>query len=59
MVALCISHTNGTTQPLKGIGTLLDFRGFLDMRYSVLAIGAFVTMLGQFVPYYYISMSIS
>jgi hypothetical protein len=33
----------------------LDFKGFGDRRYAVLAAGAFVAMLGQFVPYYYIS----
>ena len=41
--------------PMKGWKTLLDFQGFLDIRYTVLALGAFVTMLVNFVPYYYIS----
>ena len=33
---------------------LLDFRGFLDARYTVLAIGSFVASLGLYIPYYYI-----
>ncbi|KAF2273514.1 MFS general substrate transporter [Westerdykella ornata] len=55
IVALCISSTKSIQQPLSKLSELLDFRGFLDSRYSVLALGAFVTMLGQFVPYYYIT----
>ncbi|KAJ4291657.1 hypothetical protein N0V90_009552 [Kalmusia sp. IMI 367209] len=42
-------------QPLKSIKNLMDLKGFLDRRYSVLAAGAFIAMLGQFIPYYYIS----
>lgn len=38
------------------MGRLLDFKGFLDRRYTVLAVGAFVAMLGQFIPYYYVGM---
>jgi hypothetical protein len=59
IIAICISRTNGITKPMQGISTLLDFKGFLDARYSVLALGAFITMLGQFVPYYYISPCIT
>lgn len=40
--------------PMRKFSALFDFSGFLDARYAVLAVGAFVTMLGQFVPYYYI-----
>ena len=55
MAAIAISYTNMPKQPLKSVKNLLDLRGFLDRRYSVLAVGAFIAMLGQFIPYYYIS----
>jgi MCP family monocarboxylic acid transporter-like MFS transporter 10 len=54
-VALSISSTKQDAGPLRSWKRLIDFEGFLDRRYSVLAVGAFVAMLGQFVPYYYIS----
>ncbi|KAF1976428.1 MFS general substrate transporter [Bimuria novae-zelandiae CBS 107.79] len=61
IIALCyatatlISFTNMPKQRLCSAKTLFDIQGFADRRYSVLAIGAFIAMLGQFVPYYYIS----
>lgn len=54
-IAILISSTNMPRQRLKSVKGLVDLRGFLDRRYSVLAVGAFIAMLGQFVPYYYIS----
>ncbi|KAF2009488.1 MFS general substrate transporter [Aaosphaeria arxii CBS 175.79] len=54
-IALSISWTKLPPKPLRGAGQLFDFKGFLDKRYSVLAVGAFVAMLGQYVPYYYIT----
>lgn len=55
VVALSISSPKLDAEPLKSWKRLLDFNGFLDRRYSVLAAGSFAAMLGQFVPYYYIS----
>ncbi|KAF2684267.1 MFS general substrate transporter [Lentithecium fluviatile CBS 122367] len=55
VVALSISSTKHIAEPFKSWKRLLDFKGFLDQRYAVLAAGAFLAMLGQFVPYYYIT----
>ena len=57
IVAILISSTNIPGRRLSSLSALFDMKGFLDRRYSVLAVGAFVTMLGQFLPYYYISTS--
>jgi MCP family monocarboxylic acid transporter-like MFS transporter 10 len=54
-IALSISSNEHETEPLGSWKRLLDFTGFLDRRYAVLAAGAFLAMLGQFIPYYYIS----
>ncbi|KAF2865909.1 major facilitator superfamily domain-containing protein [Massariosphaeria phaeospora] len=53
-MAFFLSTRKYGPRPLTKIWTLLDFRGFRDRRYSVLTFGAFIAMLGQFVPYYYI-----
>lgn len=41
----------------KGIHVdqLLDYRGFLDVRYAVLAAGRFIAQLGLWIPGFYIS----
>jgi MCP family monocarboxylic acid transporter-like MFS transporter 10 len=36
-------------------GALIDFRGFYDLRYTVLCIGTFFAILGLWIPSYYIS----
>lgn len=54
-IALFISSAKPIAKPSRRLSDILDFRGFLDKRYSVLALGGFISMLGQFVPYYYIS----
>ncbi|KAH7119734.1 major facilitator superfamily domain-containing protein [Dendryphion nanum] len=54
VIAFFISWTKMPTRPLQ-LQALFDFKGFADSRYFVLAIGAFLAMLGQFVPYYYMS----
>jgi hypothetical protein len=36
-------------------GVLIDFRGFLDLRYTILCIGTFFAILGLWIPSYYIS----
>ncbi|PVI06267.1 MFS general substrate transporter [Periconia macrospinosa] len=54
-IALLVSFWDIPSHAEKSLRKFLDFRGFLDRRYSVLCAGAFIAMLGQFVPYYYIS----
>ncbi|OJD29981.1 uncharacterized protein BKCO1_680003 [Diplodia corticola] len=41
-------------KPTLAASSLLDFRGYKDPRYLVLAIGNFVATLGVYVPNYYI-----
>ncbi|KAJ8514460.1 hypothetical protein ONZ45_g8006 [Pleurotus djamor] len=41
-------------KPFKGVRSLVDFGGFKDPRYSVLAIGCVLVNLGLYSPYYYI-----
>ncbi|KAF4568336.1 hypothetical protein EYR40_010261 [Pleurotus pulmonarius] len=41
-------------KPLKGMRYLIDFGGFKDPRYSVLAVGCVLVNLGLYSPYYYI-----
>ncbi|KAF2132196.1 MFS general substrate transporter [Dothidotthia symphoricarpi CBS 119687] len=60
-IAVCYSIALGisTSKPSgksirRNCGSLLDFRGFLDTRYSVLCIGAFFCQAGQWIPSYYI-----
>jgi hypothetical protein len=55
VAAISISHTKIPKQTSISLKRLFDLQGFHDRRYSVLAIGAFIAMLGQFIPYYYIS----
>lgn len=59
-VLYSISVTISTSKPIgkdqsRNCGALIDFRGFLDLRYAVLCIGGFFAQLGQWIPSYYIS----
>lgn len=56
LAAICISRTkHQPVKPQKSLGgNLLDFNGFKDPRYLILAIGSFVASLGLYVPYYYV-----
>ncbi|KAH9868782.1 hypothetical protein J1614_007856 [Plenodomus biglobosus] len=45
------SHVKGTP---RNCSLLVDFRGFLDRRYSVLCIGIWFAVLGMWIPSYYI-----
>ena len=38
-----------------GGACLVDFRGFLDLRYAVLCVGTWFAVLGLWLPAYYIS----
>jgi hypothetical protein len=53
-LAISTSRPAGKDQP-RNCGALIDFRGFLDLRYAVLCIGGFFAQLGQWIPSYYIS----
>jgi hypothetical protein len=55
-IALYISTSKPSKQAGKmSFGVLIDFRGFLDLRYTVLCIGTFFAILGLWIPSYYIS----
>ncbi|KAF3034107.1 hypothetical protein E8E11_004465 [Didymella keratinophila] len=54
-LAISTSRPVGKDQP-RNCGALIDFRGFLDLRYAVLCIGGFFAQLGQWIPSYYIKM---
>lgn len=56
MIALLIStskpsHAKGSR---RNCSSLIDFRGFLDRRYSVLCVGTWFAVLGMWIPSYYI-----
>ncbi|KAH7402870.1 major facilitator superfamily domain-containing protein [Pyrenochaeta sp. MPI-SDFR-AT-0127] len=54
-IALCISTSlpSGTSNPRR-CGALIDFRGFLDLRYAVFCVGTWFSVLGLYIPSYYI-----
>jgi hypothetical protein len=55
-VAILISRSKPSAQESKRwYGSLIDFRGFLDLRYTILCIGTFFAILGLWMPSYYIS----
>jgi hypothetical protein len=56
-VAILISKPKLPFQPLRSARELLDFNGFKDARYSVLALASIVGNFGLYVPYYYIGES--
>lgn len=58
LAAILMSRTketpSNTPTVRRSLATLLDFSGYKDPRYLVLAIGCFTASLGLYVPYYYI-----
>lgn len=54
LVAMVVSRARYPPKRLASLADLLDFRGFLDLRYSCLAAGAVVGSLGVYVPFYYL-----
>ncbi|KAK0653681.1 Aspyridones efflux protein apdF [Lasiodiplodia hormozganensis] len=56
LVAMAVSRTKEAPKPptTSIVSSLLDFNGYKDPRYLVLAIGNFVATLGLYVPNYYI-----
>ncbi|GME35071.1 Major facilitator superfamily [Neofusicoccum parvum] len=57
LISMAVSRTK---EPPKAptakavVNSLLDFKGYKDPRYLMLAIGNFVATLGLYIPYYYI-----
>ncbi|ETS74031.1 hypothetical protein PFICI_13897 [Pestalotiopsis fici W106-1] len=56
-VAIAISPSGNPKRKMKSIKDLLDYRGFLDIRYACLAAGAVASNLGTYVPFYYLGKS--
>ncbi|KAK2758472.1 hypothetical protein CKAH01_05520 [Colletotrichum kahawae] len=53
-LAIVVSSSKQPKRKLKSLGGLLDYKGFLDIRYSCLSAGAVIASLGVYVPFYYI-----
>lgn len=56
-LAIVVSSSKQPKRKLKSLRSLLDYRGFLDIRYSCLSAGAVIASLGVYVPFYYIGES--
>jgi MCP family monocarboxylic acid transporter-like MFS transporter 10 len=55
-VALFLSTSKPNIPDEKsGRAALIDYRGFLDIRYTILCVGTFFSILGLWIPSYYIS----
>ncbi|KAL7928086.1 MFS general substrate transporter [Trichoderma chlorosporum] len=52
--AIVISPPGSPKKKVRSIKDLLDYRGFLDIRYACLAAGAVASNLGTYVPFYYL-----
>ncbi|KAH4421506.1 hypothetical protein HBH92_001690 [Parastagonospora nodorum] len=52
-LALCMSKSKPQGQDGRR-AALIDFRGFLDIRYTILCAGTFFAILGLWIPSYYI-----
>lgn len=49
-LAMAVSRASHGPRKMKGVGGLLEYRGFLDVRYACLSAGAVVASLGVYVP---------
>lgn len=55
-IALCISSSRQSKDSdRKSWRSLVDFKGFLDIRYAVLCVGTWFAILGLWIPSYYMS----
>jgi MFS family permease len=54
VAAMCVSRAKYPPKQLQSASDLLDFNGFRDIRYALLALCAVIANLGLYVPYYYI-----
>lgn len=55
-IAIAICRPARPRTKLVSLRDLLDYRGFLDIRYTCLSAGAVIASLGIYVPFYYIGM---
>ncbi len=51
---MAVSRTRLPHKPMKKASDLVDFEGFKDARYWVLAVGSFLVNLGLYSPYFYV-----
>ncbi|KAK7736072.1 hypothetical protein SLS63_003593 [Diaporthe eres] len=54
-IAIAICRPARPRTKLVALRHLLDYRGFLDIRYACLSVGAVISSLGVYVPFYYIA----
>lgn len=52
--AILISRTRLPRKPMQRVKELVDFQGYKDTCYTLLAIGSFIVSLGVYSPYNYI-----
>ena len=53
---MLVSKTRLPRKSMCKLADLVDFDGFKDPRYYVLAIGSFLVNLGLYIPYFYVGM---
>ncbi|KAJ3949583.1 uncharacterized protein N0V96_000704 [Colletotrichum fioriniae] len=53
-IAIAVSSSKRPKRKMRSFRDLLDYKGFLDIRYSCLSAGAVISSLGIYVPFYYI-----
>ncbi|KAI3540353.1 hypothetical protein CSPX01_08265 [Colletotrichum filicis] len=53
-IAIAVSSSKRPKRKMRSLRDLLDYKGFLDIRYSCLSAGAVISSLGIYVPFYYI-----
>lgn len=56
-IAIVICQPARPRTKLVSLRHLLDYGGFLDIRYACLSAGAVISSLGIYVPFYYIGSS--
>jgi hypothetical protein len=53
---MLVTRARKPLKPPKKWKQLLNFRGFKDSRFSILALGSLLSNIGLYIPYYYIGM---
>lgn len=56
-IAIAICRPARPRTKLVSLRHLLNYRGFLDIRYACLSVGAVISSLGVYVPFYCIGTS--
>lgn len=57
--AVLISTPKLPKQPMRSARELLDFNGFCDPRYTILAVASILGNFGLYVPFYYVEPYVS